>query len=153
MIGISVEGSRIPSRLSLLVLAFCLFVLKPGLVRAQHGTAESGYFPPSYAGDTFSGTVTAVNDSSRELTLTYTDNANKKSETFVGVIADGYVARWKDGTAHPLKPSDLPVGTKVKVYYMTKQAKVDGKKTKINTIIQIKEAPNLGKQYATFQPH
>lgn len=36
---------------------------------------------------------------------------------------------------------------------MTKQVKVDGKKTKITTIIQIKEAPNLGKQYSTFQFH
>jgi hypothetical protein len=129
MIRISVDRSRFPSRLSFLILAFCAFMSQPGLVQAQHGTAETGYFPPGYAGDSFSGTVTAADDTSRELTLTYTDNAAKKIETFVGVIADGYVARWKDGTVHPLKPSDLPVGTKVKVYYMAKNVKVEGKKT------------------------
>jgi hypothetical protein len=45
------------------------------------------------------------------------------------------------------------LGTKLKVYYMTTEVKVDGKKTKVNTIFQIKEAPNLARQYSTFQPH
>jgi hypothetical protein len=124
----------------------------PSFGRPQHGTAESGYYPPSYGGDTFSGTVTKVDDTLREVTLNYADSHNK-TETFVGVVANNYITRWKDGTEHALKPSDLTLGTKLKVYYMAKEVKVDGKKTKVNTIFQIKEAPNLARQYSTFQPH
>jgi hypothetical protein len=80
-------------------------------------------------------------------------DSHNKTETFVGVVANNYITRWKDGTEHALKPSDLTVGTKLKVYYMTKEVNVDGKKTKVNTIFQIKEAPNLARQYSTFQPH
>lgn len=137
----------------LLTIALGPIVAEPSFGGPQHGTAESGYYPPSYGGDTFSGTVTKVDDTLREVTLIYADDAHKKTEAFVGVVANNYIARWKDGTEHPLKPSDLTVGTKLKVYYMTKEVKVEGKKTKINTIFQIKEAPNLAKQYSTFQPH
>ncbi|MGA7855899.1 MAG: hypothetical protein WCA15_21450 [Candidatus Acidiferrales bacterium] len=136
-----------------LIFLFCAFIAQASVSQPQHGTAESGYYPPSYGGDTFSGAVTKVDDTSREVTLSYSDTAHKKTAAFVGVIAANYIARWKDGTEHPLKPSDLPVGTKLKVYYMTKEVKTDGKKTKINTIFQIKESPNLAKQYSTFQPH
>lgn len=136
-----------------LVLVFCAFIAQASVGHPQHGTAESGYYPPSYGGDTFSGTVTKVDDTLREVTLIYPDTAHNKTVTFVGLIATNYIARWKDGTEHPLKPSDLPVGTKLKVYYMTKEVKADGKKTKINTIFQIRESPNLAKQYSTFQPH
>ena len=136
-----------------LTIALGPVVAEPSYGRPQHGIAESGYYPPTYGGDTFSGTVTKVDDTLREVTLVYTDGAHKKTETFVGVVANNYIARWKDGTEHPLKPSDLTVGTKLKVYYMTKEVKVEGNKTKVNTVFQIKEAPNLAKQYSTFQPH
>jgi hypothetical protein len=111
---------------------------------AQHGSAGSGYFPPGYGGDTFSGKVTKVDDETREVTLDYSA-AGKKPETFVGPIDKDYTAHWKDGTVHPLKPSDFPIGTQLTVYYMVKQIKGDGKKKTTNTIFQIKEAPNVGR--------
>jgi len=77
--------------------------------RAQHGTAENGMYPLGYHGDTFIGAVTAVNDASRTITLTYTDPKHGKTETMRAVIEDGYTAHWKDGTAHEVKPSDIPV--------------------------------------------
>lgn len=51
--------------------------------RPQRGTAENGYYPPGYAGDTFTGVVTAADDASRSITLTYTDPKGRKSDTLV----------------------------------------------------------------------
>jgi hypothetical protein len=135
--------------MSIVVLA--LLAAGQASLWAQHGNAGNGYYPPNYAGDTFIGKVTSVDDSSGRVTLTYSDSAHNKAETFVGSIASDYIASWKDGTKHPLKPSDLPIGTKIKVYYTSAQKKTDGKKEKINTIFQIEEAPNLNKGYFTYQ--
>lgn len=123
------------------------------LANPQHGTAENGYYPPGYAGDTFAGAVTAVDDASRTITLVYTDSKGRKSENLVGVIEEGYTAHWKDGTLHEVKPSDVPIGTHLKVYYMASEHKVDGKKVKTVTIFEIAGVPNVKSHYATFQPH
>jgi len=71
-----------------------------GAAWAQHGTAENGMFPPGYQGDTFTGVVTATDDTSREITLTYGNPKNHNAETLVAVLEDGYTARWKDGSMH-----------------------------------------------------
>jgi hypothetical protein len=137
-----------PARAATFLLLSCSLVAATTF--AQHGSAESGYFPATYAGDTFSGKVTAVDDASRTVTLEFSA-PNKKTETFTGTIEKDYVARWKDGTNHTLQPSDIPIGTQLKVYYMPREVKVDGKKMKVSTIIQIREAPNLNKQYSYFR--
>ena len=136
-------------------VALASFLLVCGLTCrrsfGQHGSAESGYYPSTYTGDTFSGKVSVVDDASRQITLEFAA-PGKKSEKFVGVIEDGYLARWKDGSSHALKASDFPIGTQLKVYYLPKEIKVDGKKTKINSIFQVKEAPNLAHQYSYLRP-
>ncbi len=141
------------SRRLALIIAFGLPMGDQVFGGPQHGTAPNGYYPPNYAHDMFTGTVSKVDDSSREVTLTFTDAAHNKTESFVGVIDSNYMARWKDKTQHPLKPSDLPIGTKITVYYMAAQKKVDGKKVKIYTIFQIQEAPNVARGFFVFQAH
>jgi hypothetical protein len=51
-----------------MVFAALILSVAAGL-QAQHGTAQNGYFPMGYAGDTWTGEVSAVNDASREITL------------------------------------------------------------------------------------
>ena len=112
----------------------------------QHGEAESGYWPLGYHGDTFTGNVTSVDDDSRSITLTYTNPKNGKTETLPGSIVKPYTAKWKDGTLRQIKPSDIPIGTRLKVYYMTAENKVGGKKVKTISIFQIAGVPNVGLQ-------
>jgi len=135
------------------VLAAGLRICDIALAEPQHGTAENGYYPPGYTGDTFTGVVTSTDDASRSITLTYTNPKNGKKETLVGLIPEGYTARWKDATLHEVKPSDIPTGTRLKVYYMTTERKVEGKKVKSVTIFQIAGVPNVKAQYSTSQPH
>ena len=103
---------------------------------AQHGSAGSGYFPMGYAGDTWKGTVTAVNPDTREITLTA--KANKGEETFTGVLRPGYTVPMKDGTRHEVEMTDIPIGSYLLVYYMDKSKKADGKKIHYNEIFQFR---------------
>src|SRR5256885_16752221 len=96
-----------------IVFAACLLLVAGGL-HAQHGTAPNGYFPMGYAGDTWSGEVSAVNDANREITLVY--NSSKKTETFVGVLQQGYKVKLKDGSLAELKVSMIPIGRRLRVY-------------------------------------
>lgn len=119
-----------------LLLAVALVLLWSGLLLGQHGTAPSGYYPFGYHGDTWTGELTAQNDTTREITLQYTNKKKNKVETFTGVLADNLKTKHEDGSVHMLKPSDIPVGTRLKVYYMPKTKKVDGKKTKLYEILR-----------------
>src|SRR5580693_5093046 len=47
---------------------------------AQHGTAENGYYPPGYNGDTWTGAILSANEQTSEITLSYTKGG--KSQTF-----------------------------------------------------------------------
>src|SRR5215472_9958424 len=120
--------------------AFLAFLIIP-LARAQKGEAESGYWPLGYNGTTWTGQVTAVNDGTREITLTYTNKKGDKTETFIGVLKAGLDARMADGSSREIKPSDFPIGTRITVYYMTDIKKVNGKKVETNTIFKFKTAP------------
>jgi len=120
------------------------------LCRAQYESAENGYYPSSYHGDTFTGTVVSTNSETREITLSYTNPKNGKTETFIGVLQEGYTLKFKDGTLHELKPSEMKVGKEFKVYYLCATKKVGGKKTTINTIFLIGGAPNARTQYSYF---
>jgi hypothetical protein len=112
-----------------LLLAFC------SVASAQHGTAPNGYYPPGYVGDTWTGTVTSVNDEAREITLTYTKG--DKTETFTGILQAGYKVKLKDGTSKELKPSSIPIGARLIVYYTPQTKKQDGKKVKIYEIFKL----------------
>ena len=117
-----------------MVLTFCLLLMVESL-KAQHGTASNGYFPMGYSGDTWTGEVSALDEAKREITLVY--KGKKGDETFVGVLQQGYQVKLKDGKAAELKLGMIPLGTRLTVYYMTKNRKVDGRKEKFYEIFRM----------------
>jgi len=119
----------------------------------QFGRAENGYHPPDYNGDTFTGEVVSVNDTTREVTMQYVDAKHGKTETFVGVINEGYTLKLKDGTTHELKPSNLRVGGHFKVYYTTKTKKVAGEKAKVHAIILVAGYPDATQRRSFFKAY
>jgi hypothetical protein len=119
-------------------VAFLLFLAVGGL-QAQHGSAPNGYFPMGYAGDTWTGEVSAVDDASREITLVY--KSSKNTETFVGVLQQGYKVKLKDGSLAELKVSTIPIGTRLRAYYMAKNRKVNGQKEKFYEIFRTEFPP------------
>jgi hypothetical protein len=127
----------------ILFLAIGPLLLFAATLQGQHGTASSGYFPLGYAGDTWTGTVTSANDDTREITLTYTKG--DKTETFTGVLEKGLKATRRDATQTEWKPSDIPIGTRIVVYYMAKTKKVEGVKAKYYEIFQFTSAPKDSK--------
>jgi hypothetical protein len=118
-----------------LIFGLSICLLLPLLTHAQHGTAEDGYWPMGFVGDTWTGVVSSTNDGTREITLRYTKG--DKTQTFTGVLQDGYGVKASDGTSHVLKVSEIPRGTKLKVYYMPKEHKVEGRKVKYYEIIRL----------------
>lgn len=121
-------------------LAACILLVMTGLLHAQHGEAGNGYFPLGFAGDTWTGEVSAVNDDTREITLVY--SAPKRTETFVGVLQQGYKATLKDGSLAEVKVSMIHPGRRLKVYYIAKDRKVSGRKEKFYEIFKIDFLPN-----------
>lgn len=114
------------------------FLLVLGVVaRAQHGEAPADYYPSGYSGDTWTGTVTFTSDETREIKLAYTNK--DKTETFIGVLKDGYKVKMRDGSMRELKPSSIPVGDKIIVFYMPDTRKIDGKKIKVYEIFKFLE--------------
>lgn len=94
-----------------------------------------------YHGDTWTGEVSAVNDSTREITLLYKDEKHHKSESFVVELPAGYKVKNQKGEDHELKPSEIPIGTRMKVYYLVKSRKVEGRKTSYNELFAMAKAP------------
>lgn len=117
-----------------MVLTVCLLLMVESL-KAQHGTASNGYFPMGYAGDTWTGEVSALDEAKREITLIY--KGKKGDEAFVGVLQQGYQMKLKDGKAAELKLGLFPPGTRLTVYYMTKNRKVDNRKEKFYEIFRM----------------
>jgi hypothetical protein len=106
-----------------------------GLSLGQKGTAEPDYYPQNYSGDTWTGIVTAINEDTREFTLTY--KKEDKEETFVGVLPKGFKHKMADGTDREVKLADL-VGMQLRVYYIAKTKKVNDQKIKYNDVFKIK---------------
>ena len=126
-----------------LLIAAILIVFCIANAYAQKGAAEPDYYPMGYNGDTWTGEVTATDDSKREITLSY--KKKDKEETFVGALEEGYAVKMKDGSMRELKVSEIPTGTRIKVYYITKTKKdASGAKTKFNQIIKIRFLPKEG---------
>ena len=121
-----------------IVVLGMMVVFFPGTAegKAQHGSAGNGYFPPGYEGDTWTGVVTTSDDTTRAVTLTYTNK--KKTETFTGVLQEGCCkVKMSDGTAQELRPSQLSPGRRIMVYYIPKTTKAEGKKTTVNEIFKV----------------
>jgi hypothetical protein len=136
------------------------------LATAQKGKSdfsEIEFHPQNYRGDTWTGEVSKVSESGREIELTYTKG--DKTETFMVVMPEDIVARFKnsrddevysvvplaffgrsskDKNAGPpltstFDPRQL-LGQRVTVYYLRKEKKVDGQKEKLksNELFRIK---------------
>src|ERR1043165_3919270 len=103
-----------------LALSLALILLCSGIAAAQHGTAEPGYYPSGFNGDTWTGEVTAVTEDMREFTLTYTKGSN--TQTFVGILPKGYTVKMKDGRDYEVKMSEL-MGMRLRAYYITRKNK------------------------------
>lgn len=79
--------------------------------------------------------LSIIHCASREITLIY--NNGKKTETFVGVLQQGYKVKLKDGSLAEPKLSMIPAGTRLKVYYIAKNRKVNGLKEKFYEIFRM----------------
>jgi len=93
----------------------------------------------------------AVDDGERSITLTYVDPKQNRPETFVGVIEDGYIVSRRGGPPHQLKPSELPLGAQLTVYYCIEHKKVGGGKTAVNEVFRINNVTNLKKGMFEFK--
>jgi hypothetical protein len=125
--------------LKVVILNLALILLCTGISIAQHGTAEPDYYPSGFNGDTWSGEVTAANEDTREFTLTYTKGND--TQTFVGVLAEGYTVKMKDGRDYLIKMKEL-MGMRIKAYYITKKKKdANGVKTETHEVFKIKFFP------------
>ncbi|HKQ51070.1 MAG TPA: hypothetical protein VJT74_01785 [Pyrinomonadaceae bacterium] len=66
-------------------------------------------------GDSWTGEVVATDEATREITI---KSAGKnKTETFTGVLEEGYKVKMKDGSQHELKVSEIPPGTRIRVFF------------------------------------
>ncbi len=118
---------------TMFLMTFCVAVF------AQHGSAGNGYFPPGYAGDTWTGDVVSTSDATREITLTY--SKGNTAVIFTGVLIDNYrIKSQQDGSMIELKPSDIPKGARIIVFYQAKTKKVNGNKVKYYEIFQLNTA-------------
>jgi len=121
------------------------------LASAQHSRAPNGYYPVCFVGDMWTGVLSSVDDGKSEITLTYVDPKQNRTETFTGVIQDGYTVSRRGGSPHMLKPSELPLGARLTVYYCFERKKVAGTKTTINKVFRIDNVPNLRQDYLVFR--
>ncbi len=104
---------------------------------AQHGGATTGYYPTTYGGSTFTGTLTDKDVNANTLTLTYTKK--DKTEVFTGRLdAPCAVPPLKEYEHRLLTVAEMPLGTVMVVYYNMGNRKVDGKKVREYVIIGIR---------------
>jgi hypothetical protein len=86
------------------------------LASAQHGEAGTGYFPPNYHGDTWTGTISSFDHGIGAITLIYDHKG--KTETFTGVMKPPILFIDKDEKQIP-GPRLLKVCDRITVYYLT----------------------------------
>jgi hypothetical protein len=106
------------SEFRLFVLLATLFLPLP--LKAQHGTADNGYYPSFYDGDTWTGIVSSLDPKTKTVSLIYTHK--KKTAVFEGVLAKGYRVRLKgDKEKQQVIRTGIAVGARLRVYYMPSQ--------------------------------
>lgn len=121
----------------LLTAAAAIVVVVP-VAFAQHGIARN--LQKGSLHDTWLGIVVSTDDASHEITLESAEGGS----TFTGVLKDGVSTRAKDGSRRQLRPSDIPKGSKIIVFYEEKRTKADNGKVKVyNEIFRIERATNL----------
>ena len=89
----------------------------------------------SIFGESVKGVVVSANAATREITLAYPNK--DKTETFVGVLENGYKQKLKDGTFRELAIAEFKPGLRLRVFYKQKTETVNGKKLKIPVINRI----------------
>jgi hypothetical protein len=118
-----------------LLVAFALLILCAAVPMAQTEKSETHYFPLEYRGHTCTGEVTAVNEATREITLTCTKG--DETRTFVGVLGKRYKVQIKGGINQEVKVADLP-GKRVKVAYLPQsEMDVNGVKVEAHEVLLI----------------
>lgn len=124
----------------LVLLAVPILIVLPAAF-GQHGTARN--LQNGSIHNAWLGIVISTNDTTREITLA---SGGGESETFTGVLKDHFSMKTKEGSIKELKPSDIPKGTKIVVFYEPKKAKADNGKVKsYNEIFRIERSFNIVK--------
>ena len=113
-----------------ILLAVC-FLSNP--VLAQYGSAPNGYYPHSYFGATFTGTLEVTKGDPQEITLVYSKGA--KSERFVGKLETPCHWKTKDGVSHSFENSEAWKNTVLTAFYKMNTKKSGGQKVSENVII------------------
>jgi len=100
-------------------------LLLPGSLIAQHGTADNGYYPIVYQGDTWTGIVSSLDPTTKEISLLYTHK--QKTVIFSGVLAKGYRLQSKGNKdTQQIVASGIAVGARLRVYYIPNQTSDEG---------------------------
>jgi hypothetical protein len=86
-------------------------------------------------GDIVIGELTGMNETTREITIKYP--GKEGTETFSGILTDGYKLKREDGSAGDLKLNEILPGMRIRVFYKSGHVKVSGQEQKVNTIHRI----------------
>ncbi len=114
--------------------AILLFIIVSTIpLSAQRGVAPNGYYPPAYRGDTFTGTVIAIDEATDSVTLEYKKGSD--SESFPISLEGGCAVPSKTGD--PMHVRNIPRGTVLTAFYLGKTDKHDGQKKRIHVAIGI----------------
>ena len=100
---------------ALFVVSLTCYVTYDPIAVGQHGEAESGLYTFDYHGDTWTGTLTAVDHERDAITLTYEHKG--KVENFTGVFKRPLEVVDQDG--RPTKAqTHLDIGDRLTAYYI-----------------------------------
>lgn len=110
-----------------------VLLLNTGAVMAQHGTAQTGYYPANYDGATFTGTVTASDPEKDAISLEY--KKGSKTESLPFYLEGGCSVPSTNG--EKMHAKNIPPGTVITAYYKPTSEKRDGKKETVNATIAI----------------
>ena len=83
-------------------------------------------------GDFVVGELTGKDEATREITIKYP--GKEGPEIFSGILADDYKLKMAEGSFRVLSLSDIVPGLYIRVFYKTRNEKVNGQEKKINKI-------------------
>ncbi len=112
--------------------SFLAIMLTCGIALAQYGRAPNGYYPSPFSGDIFSGRVTAIDESTGDITIAA---GGSRPEMFVGRLRAGCAVPSKDGKL--MTAPDIPIGTDITAFFQPNARKGAGLSGKDNSIIGI----------------
>jgi hypothetical protein len=104
---------------------------------AQKGTAPNGYYPATYSGDTFTGSLQPVSKDSPVFTLVYTKGG--KSETFSAQLESNCKLTNKAGVTQSFGMEAFSEGSVLTVFYRTNKNKATHEKENIAFAVSFAE--------------